>query len=99
MRKAADLFKDLAALNADAASYIIPNGFNRRVLFTMNLREAFNFVRLRTTENAHFSIRRIAQQLVEAIREIYPLLGSYLDAPDEDWRDVEREHFTDLQVH
>ncbi len=99
MRKAGDLFKDLAAVSPDAASYIIPNGFNRRVLFTMNLREAFNFVRLRTAENAHFSIRRIAQQLVEAIREIYPLLGGYLDAPDEDWWDIERDHFSDLRVH
>jgi thymidylate synthase ThyX len=99
MRKAGELYQDLADLSSDAASYIIPNGFNRRVLFTMNLREAFNFVRLRAAENAHFSIRRIAQQLVEAIREIYPLLGTYLDAPDEDWRDIERKHFTTLKVH
>lgn len=81
MRRAADTYRQLASWNPEVASYIVPNGFNRRVLFTMNLRQAFHFCKLRAAENAHFSIRWIAYQVAETIKDIYPLLGAYLDVP------------------
>jgi len=59
----------------------VPNGFYRRVLLRMNLREAFHFCELRSAENAHFSIRCIALDLAEQIRTAYPLLGSFLRTP------------------
>lgn len=94
MRSAADVYDQIAEVNPDAASYIIPNGFNRGVLFTMNLREAFNFVRLRAAENAHFSIRRVALRLVDAIRAVYPTLGKYLlISNDENWKEIENRYF------
>jgi thymidylate synthase ThyX len=65
----------------------------------MNLREAFHFCRLRAAENAHFSIRRVAHQIVESIREIYPILGGYLDAPpSETSQSIEEGYFTNLQA-
>lgn len=79
MEQAAALFAQMEAWNPDVASYVVPNGFNRRVLFTMNLREAFAFCRLRAAENAHFSIRWVAYRIAEIIQEIYPLLGSFLE--------------------
>lgn len=97
MRKAADYYQDLAEWNSDVASYVIPNGFNRRVLFTMNLRQAFHFCRLRAAHNAHFSIRRIAQRMADEIAQIYPLLGQYLDRPeDENWQMIEADYFSSL---
>lgn len=84
MRQAADLYYKLASWNPDVASYIVPNGFNRRVLFTMNLRQAFHFCNLRAAENAHFSIRRVAYQVAETIQQIYPLIGAYFDIPVDD---------------
>lgn len=95
MDQAAAFYDRIAEFNLDAASYIIPNGFNRRVLFTMNLREFFNFCRLRSAENAHFSIRRISQRMAETIEEIYPIFGQYLDRPRvESWREIESENFS-----
>ena len=95
MSRAAEVFAQISENNPDAASYIIPNGFNRRVLFTMNLREFFNFYRLRSAENAHFSIRRISQRMAEAVEEIYPILGQYLDRPKhETWQDIEKVYFS-----
>jgi thymidylate synthase ThyX len=95
MRKAAQVYDEIAELNRDAASYIIPNGYNRRVLCTMNLRQFFNFSRLRSAENAHFSIRRISQWMAEKVEDIYPVLGSYLDRPkEESWRDIEDQYFS-----
>ena len=81
MQSAAELYRNMAAWNPDAASYIVPNGFNRRVAFTLNLREGFHLCRLRAAENAHFSIRRVALQIAESIGEIYPLFAPYLDIP------------------
>ena len=97
MRDAGKLYDRLSGQCLDAASYIIPNGFNRRVLFTLNLREAFNVCRLRTAQNAHFSIRRIAYRLAEKIQQIYPRLGKYLDIPaDETWQGIETRHFSSI---
>jgi thymidylate synthase ThyX len=99
MRDAGMLCERLAEREPDAASYIIPNGFNRRVLFTMNLREAFHFCRLRAARNAHFSIRRVAYRLAETIQRIYPRLGKYLDLPnDETWQGIEARHFSSISI-
>jgi thymidylate synthase ThyX len=95
MTRAVEVYAQIAENSPDAAGYIIPNGFNRRVLFTMNLREFYNFCRLRSAENAHFSIRRISQRMAEKIEEVYPILGQYLDRPhDETWRDIEERYFS-----
>ena len=70
-----------AALAADfpaEAAYVFPNAFNRRVLITLNLREAFHFCQLRGAPNAHFSIRRIAVHMFELISEIYPTFASFM---------------------
>jgi hypothetical protein len=99
MREAASLYDRLAEWNPDAASYIIPNGFNRRVLFTMNLREAFHFCRLRSAENAHFSIRRTALRITETIQRIYPHLSRFLDIPKgTSWQDIENDYFAAVSL-
>jgi len=100
MRRVAECFHHLAEWNPEVASYLIANGFNRRILFTMNLREAFHFCRLRAAKNAHFSIRRVAHRIAETIRELYPLLGQYLDVPgDETWQQIEDFYFSDVEIH
>jgi thymidylate synthase ThyX len=72
----------------------VPNGFNRRVLMTLNLRQAFHLVELRSAPNAHFSVRRTTGQLAEAIRRVHPLLAQYLRLPVRpEWQTVEAEFF------
>jgi thymidylate synthase ThyX len=94
MRSAAQLYHQMESWNQDAASYIVPNGFNRRILFSMNLREAFHFCRLRAAENAHFSIRWVAYQVAEAIQKIYPVIGAYFDIPaDSSSKDILKRYF------
>jgi thymidylate synthase ThyX len=79
------------------AAYIVPNGFNRRVLMTMNLREVFHFCELRAEKNAHFSIRRLAMRMAEVVKGVHPLLAGYLRMPaDETWQSVEDENFTQV---
>lgn len=98
MRRAADLYHRIAEWNPQVASYVIPNGYNRRVLFTMNLREAYHFCRLRAAENAHFSIRWVAGHLYEAIKGVYPHLGSFIEVPEhETWQGIKGEYFSSLK--
>lgn len=82
MADASQAFEAVAAWNPHVAGYAVPNGYYRRVLLKMNLREAFHFCELRSGENAHFSIRCVALDLAEQIRTAYPLLGRYLRTPD-----------------
>jgi thymidylate synthase ThyX len=99
MGEAARVFNKISDWNPEAASYIIPNGYNRRVVFTLNLRQAYNLIRLRAASNAHFSIQRVACQMAEEIKRIYPFLGRYLDLPSgSSWQKIEADHFSELQI-
>lgn len=96
MQAAAQMYEKLHAFNPDVAQYIVPNGFNRRVLAQFNLREAFAFCQLRTAANAHFSIRRVAQKMFEEISNVHPLLSKYMKLRDESWQSVEENYFSKI---
>jgi len=93
MDSTAALWEKLNAFNPLVAQYVVPNGFNRRVLATFNLREAYAFCQLRAASNAHFSIRKIAQRVAEEIRQVHPQLGKFMKLHDETWAQVETEYF------
>src|SRR5215204_1706957 len=96
MDAASAMFEKLYAFSPDVAQYIVPNGFNRRVLAEFNLREAFAFCQLRSAANAHFSIRRVAQKMYEEICHVHPLLTKYMKLYDETWKGVEEDYFTEV---
>jgi thymidylate synthase ThyX len=94
MESAADMYDKLSQENWDVAQYVVPNGYNRRVLAQFNLREAYAFCQLRTAANAHFSIRRVAQRIYEEMRRVHPLLTKYMKLHEETWQGVEEGYFT-----
>ena len=96
MDAAVTLWEKLAAWNPQVAQYIAPNGFNRRVLATFNLREAFAFCQLRAAPNAHFSIRKVAERVYEEIQNVHPLLTKYMPMPQDSWQDVDEQYFVKL---
>lgn len=96
MQSAAQMYEKLYQFNPNVAQYVVPNGFNRRVLAEFNLREAFAFCQLRSAANAHFSIRRIAQRIYEELARVHPLLTKYMKLHDETWKSVEENYFTEL---
>ncbi len=96
METAAQTYEKMYAFHPDVAQYVVPNGFNRRVLAQFNLREAFAFCRLRSAANAHFSIRRVAQQIYREIARIHPLLAKYLRLPEESPQSVEQNYFAQV---
>jgi thymidylate synthase ThyX len=97
MHAAAQAYTELAKWNEEVAAYVVPNGFNRRVLLTFNLREAFHFCELRSAENAHFSVRRIALRLAELMREAHPILAGRMRMPEGiTWQSIEAENFSQV---
>jgi thymidylate synthase ThyX len=93
MDAASSMFEKLYAFDSNVAQYVVPNGFNRRVLAEFNLREAYAFCQLRSAANAHFSIRRVAQRIYEEMSRVHPLLTKYMKLHDETWQGVEESHF------
>jgi thymidylate synthase ThyX len=95
MEKAAHAYEQLAAWNPAVASYVAPNGFNRRMMLTFNLREAFHFLGLRSSDRAHFAVRRVARRIAEQIQSIHPVLAAYFSLPqDESWKKIEADYFS-----
>ena len=94
MEAASQMYEKLYSFNPNVAQYVVPNGFNRRVLAQFNLREAFAFCQLRSAANAHFSIRRVAQRMHEEMARVHPLLTKYMKLHDETWQSVEKGYFT-----
>jgi len=99
MNQAAQLYEELWEFHPEAASYVVPNGYNRRVLCRLNLRELFHFTRLRASENAHFSIRRIALRMAELASRAHPLFCAKLSLPDgETAESLGEAFFTDVSA-
>jgi len=97
MEAAANAYQQLVCEHPFEASYVVPNGFNRRLLMTFNLREAFHLCELRGAANAHFSVRRLAGQLYTEIARVHPLLAGYMRCRDNPaWQTIEQEFFVAL---
>src|SRR6266545_1860408 len=93
MKSAEEMFEKLYAFNPYVAQYVVPNGFNRRVLAQFNLREAFAFCQLRSAANAHYSIRRVAQKIYEEMKRVHPILTKFIKVLDETWQSVDEKYF------
>ena len=96
MQSAERMFEKLHEISPSLAQYVVPNGYNRRVLAEFNLREAFAFCQLRSAANAHFSIRRVAQRVYEQMCHVHPLLTKYMRLYEETWKGVEENYFTEV---
>lgn len=97
MQAARQAYERLRSWNPDVAAYLVPNGFNRRIWMTFNLRQAYHLCELRSAANAHFSMRRLALRLAEELRRVTPLLASHLRLPDgATWQQVEAAHFVQV---
>ncbi len=94
MQAAQIAYAKIARQDAQAASYVVPNGFNRRFLITTNLRSLIHFIQLRSAANAHFSVRRLAQRISEETAACLPSFAALLPRnPDESSQSIETSFF------
>lgn len=59
----------LLKYGADEAKYELPECFRTSFVWTINLRSMLNFLKLRTSKNAHFEIRHIANLMKNLLCE------------------------------
>lgn len=97
MESAREAYLKMADWNPHVAAYIVPNGYNRRILMTLNLRQLYHFCELRAAANAHFSIRRVALQMADLVKSVHPNLARFLRLPKGvDWKAIDAEHFSQV---
>ena len=68
--------ESFAGSHPEAAAYLTPFGFRTRCLFKMDYAEAEYIARLRSGVKGHFSYRRIAWLIQQALQTRFPSLGS-----------------------
>lgn len=94
MEKAISNYAKIAQGNPDLASYVVPNAFNRRVLMLANYRSLDHLISLRSAENAHFSVRRLAHRMLEEISKVSPFARHWIrECSAETWQEVEAKYF------
>jgi thymidylate synthase ThyX len=67
---------------AETAQYAIPLGFRKRALFQMDFAEVVYICELRTGPAGHFSYRKVAYAMFEAVQKRYPALARYFRVHD-----------------
>jgi thymidylate synthase ThyX len=71
----------------EAATYLTPFGCHTRCLFKMDYAEAEYIARLRSGVKGHFSYRKIAWLMQQAILARHPFLGTHITATPPDIED------------
>jgi thymidylate synthase ThyX len=67
---------------AENARYVLPLGTRTRALFKMDFAEALYIAELRSTPAGHFSYRRIAWEMYQAVARRHPALAQYFRVAD-----------------
>ena len=78
-REAASGVRAASALGAD---YLLPLAYRTRCLFKMDWAEAAYIIEQRTQPQGHFSYRRVAWAMYEALRARHPKLAAPIRATD-----------------
>ncbi len=78
----AKLAQSVAPEHQSSADYLLPLGTRMRALFKMDFAEAVYISELRSQPQGHFSYRRIAWEMYEAVRKQHPSLAQYFRVTD-----------------
>jgi len=76
MDAAKDAYRQIAKRYPKEAQYVVPLAYNIRWYMTLNLREAYHTLELRSAMQGHIDYRRIAQEMFRQIEKTHPLLAS-----------------------
>jgi thymidylate synthase ThyX len=82
VKAAAQSFQTFEKMNPWQAQYVVPMAFKLQWYVTLNLREAFHLIELRSMEQGHPDYRRIAQQMFYHIQRVHPNLSKYMKFVD-----------------
>ena len=60
------------------AEYVVTHAHLRRVMTKINLRECYHLFKLRTSPQAHFTLRQVMNAALNIVSELHPLLFRYI---------------------
>ena len=78
----AELSRSAAPEAAATAQYVLPLGTRTRALFKMDFAEALYIAELRSAPQGHFSYRRVAWEMYQAVGRQHPSLAKYFRVAD-----------------
>ncbi|MGA1820754.1 MAG: FAD-dependent thymidylate synthase [Thermoplasmatota archaeon] len=83
LKRSRDLYLEIKADHGqEVAEYVLTNGHKRKVVFKLNLRELYHFVRLRSDHHAQDEIRRLSDMMVREMAQRFPMVTSMLCGKD-----------------
>jgi thymidylate synthase ThyX len=84
MESAHGTYEDLKISGVEdaVAQYVLPLGTKVRALFKMDFAEALYISELRSTPQGHFSYRRVAWEMYQAVARRHPSLATYFRIQD-----------------
>jgi thymidylate synthase ThyX len=86
LEEARGTWRRLAEERPLEAQYAVPLAYRVRTLWTLNLRELFHVVELRTGKQGHASYRRVAQELYQVVAAVHPWLQGLIRVDMESYR-------------
>jgi thymidylate synthase ThyX len=78
MEESIFVFKKIFKKFPKEAQYVLPLAFKKRFLITLNLRELYHLIPLRTSPKAHPSYKKIVLEMYKELEKVHPLLVKYL---------------------
>lgn len=83
MRRSEDLFHKVEkVMGREVATYVLTNAHMRKVIFKLNLRELYHFVRLRSDIHAQDEIRNLSDRMVTVLKNHFPVVATMLCGKD-----------------
>ncbi|MBI5531355.1 MAG: FAD-dependent thymidylate synthase [Deltaproteobacteria bacterium] len=86
LEEARGAWERIASSHPFEAQYAVPLAYRVRTLWTLNLRELFHVIELRSGKQGHASYRRVAQELYRAVVAVHPWLAKLIRADMESYR-------------
>ncbi|PIE06120.1 MAG: hypothetical protein CSA75_01155, partial [Sorangium cellulosum] len=84
--QAAEVWSELEKVDPFAAQYVVPLAFRVRTLWTLNLRQLFYVVELRSARQGHANYRRVAQEIYRQVCTVHPWLKDLIRVDLQDHR-------------
>ena len=82
METAENGYRVLSEAFPRVGEYLVTHAHLRRVLSKINLRECYHLFKLRTSPQAHFTLRQVVQEAMSLAMEKHPILFKYLRLRD-----------------
>ena len=69
-----DVYKDIHKQAIESARFVLPNGLQTKIIFTMNARTLINFFNHRCCTRAQEEIRNLAYKMLKILKTEFPIL-------------------------